>query len=322
MAASYAELSAKALTPQQVKATVDLSAVVLSYGVELTSVAGGEKLTGCCPFHDDETPSFSVWLTETGEWACGCWACPFGPTDLFGFIMEWEQCTFGTALAKAINLDPDDLPEPPDINTEPVVRAVVSLESILSRGTEIAAVQDLLDARGIDVPVDWLETEFGVVADGETVLIPHWVGMELIGIKRRSEYMGWKSIAARGSVFSHLYGTFRYPGCGSEDTVILCEGESDTWTVSYLYRSAIVAVVGLPCGVNAAPRDGWLKFIGDRDVLLLFDADPPGRTGRDQWASVLPGCVWTVDLPDGADATSVGRDGLYAALASPRLLHE
>jgi DNA primase len=307
-----------------VKEGVDLSALVLSYGVELTPVSGGEKLIGLCPFHDDTVPSFTVWWDDSRGWSCGCWACPFGPTDLFGFIMEWEQCTFSAALAKAINIDTDDLPEPPPINTESVIRATVSLGNILARGTETAAVGDLLVARHIPVSPEWVEDEFGVCADGGTVLIPHWAYTgegssslfpDLIGIKRRAEYMGWKSVAARGSEFSHLYGSWRYSGCDPE-TVILCEGESDTWTVSYIFRNLDhTVVVGLPCGVSAAPREEWRNFIGDRDVILLFDADNAGRSGADRWVDVLPNATWVAVLPADTDASSAGREAVGTAVA-------
>jgi hypothetical protein len=315
---NYAELSAKAaLTPSRVKATVDLSAVVLAYGVPLTPIASGEKLIGNCPFHDDTVPSFTVWLTEHGEWACGCWACDFGPGDLFTFLMAWHDCSFSEALNKATEIDPEDLPEPPPIRPESIIRATVSLDDVYARGTERAAVQDLLDARGVTVPARWVIDEFRVRADGGTVLIPHFdsSGEKLIGIKRRAEYIqGWKSIAARGSELSSLYGTFRWHGCKFNE-VIVCEGESDTWTVSYLWRGdSSTAVVGLPCGVGATPREEWLSFLKHKDVVLLFDADRAGYDGALRWCTALDGVstgTWVAVLPAGEDATSAGSDWVY-----------
>lgn len=314
---NYAALSAKAaLTPRKIKATVDLSAVVLSYGVELSVVGDSEKLIGICPFHDDTVPSFTVWKTEQGDWSCGCWACDFGPGDLFDFLMRWHECDFTEAMRVATSIDVDNLPEPPPINVERVVRAMVSLNTIYSRGTETAAVGDLLKAREIPVSADWVIREFEVCADGDTVLIPHWDRSHgrLNAIKRRAEYMGWRNVAARGSEMSELYGSWRDHGL---PTVILCEGESDTWTVSYLYQSCDTEVFGLPCGVAASPRDEWLELLKGRTVVLLFDADRAGVQGTYNWATALQGLTASTliaFLPDGTDATSAGSESTINAV--------
>ena len=314
MTLDYAALAAN--TPQKVKAAVDLSAVVLAYGVELTPITNGRKLSGFCPFHDDTRPSFNVWRNENGDWSCGCWSCDFGPGDLFTFLQRWHECQFGEALQLAVELRDGELPDPPPINIEPEVRATMSLDRILARGTECQAVSELLAARDILVPADWLDDEWGVCADGGTVLIPHWgLDNRLLGIKRRAEYMGWRNVAARGSEFTELYGVFRYRG--DRRTVILCEGESDTWSVSYWYRdNPDIIVVGLPCGVSATPRAEWLEFLQGHPVVLLFDADRAGREGAAHWRSALDGGsgVYTATLPDGTDATSAGDEIVYQAV--------
>lgn len=50
--------------------------------------------TGCCPFHDDSTPSF--WVNdEIGRFACfGCDASG----DVIDFVMKWENCDFHDAI--------------------------------------------------------------------------------------------------------------------------------------------------------------------------------------------------------------------------------
>lgn len=306
--AEYAEQSAQyGKVPSEVKITVDLSSVILAYGIALEPVASGDRLIGLCPFHDDTVPSFSVWQSEDWGWQCGCWSCDFSPGDIFTFLMRWHECGFAEAVGIATTLRATDLPDPPPINVEHEVRATVSLDKILSRGTEFDAVHDLLNARGLYVPAPWLKREFEICADGDTVLIPHWdyAHRNLIGIKRRAAYLGWKNIAARGSEFGSLYGIWRDEG---SDTVILCEGESDTWTVAYLYRDHDVEVFGLPCGAAATPRTEWLKELEGSTVVLLFDGDRAGREGAARWAEYLALIcpdVYIAALPEGFDATSV-----------------
>jgi DNA primase len=311
---SWAELAARATTtPAEIKAQLDLSAVVMSYGVTLTPLPGGEKLIGLCPFHDDTQPSLTVWRNERDEWQVGCWACDFGPGDLFTFIMRWHECGFAEAMQITLDLDEDDLPEPPPINKETVIRATMSIDKIMSRGTETAAVQELLRARNIRVPPTWVIEEFDVRADGDTVLIPHYgSGNQLIAVKRRSPELGWKNIAARGSELTELYGAWRLRSLAP---IILCEGESDTWTVSYAYQGVSVNVLGLPSGVSTTPRNEWIDLLtGWADtVVLAFDGDRAGRLGVVRWIDAIGGrCVnlRVAVLPDGEDASSIGPDGV------------
>jgi DNA primase len=64
----------------------------------------GKGFKGCCPFHDEKTPSFHVWA-ETGTWKC--FGCDKGG-NLFGFLMEREGLTFPEAarqLAKDAGIE-------------------------------------------------------------------------------------------------------------------------------------------------------------------------------------------------------------------------
>ncbi|SVE25009.1 uncharacterized protein METZ01_LOCUS477863, partial [marine metagenome] len=56
---------------------------------------GGRNLWGCCPFHNEKTPSFSV-LPGKGYNCFGCGA----KGDVFKFVMEYEGIDFGGAKRK------------------------------------------------------------------------------------------------------------------------------------------------------------------------------------------------------------------------------
>lgn len=54
----------------------------------------GKNLMGCCPFHQESTPSFAIY-TETNTWNCfaGC-----GGGDVIKFYEKLHQVDFQTAL--------------------------------------------------------------------------------------------------------------------------------------------------------------------------------------------------------------------------------
>lgn len=56
----------------------------------------GKTYWGCCPFHNEKTPSFSV-TPEKGFYYCfGCGAAG----NAINFLMNYEHCTFPEALEK------------------------------------------------------------------------------------------------------------------------------------------------------------------------------------------------------------------------------
>lgn len=304
----YAALAADR-DPQAVKAAVNLAAVVMHAGIDLEPLDA--RLVGLCPFHVDSAPSFAVWRwADTGGWACGCWACGFGPGDVFDFLKALHQCSFGEAISHAVELRDMDLPEPemPD-----PVKAIAAydLGSLLryASGSE-TLVEALVQGRGIDLTPDWLTEEWGLVGGDTEVLVPHYdADSRLIGVKRRWP-PSWTPVAARGSNFSALYGTWRDR---RRAHVILCEGESDAWSVSSWFPET--DVLALPAGAAARPSQTWTGQLTGRTVYLLFDADRAGREATSRWAEALADCtVLAVELPDGQDATSAGQSVVQLAV--------
>ena len=79
------------LDPAEIKAHIDLVSYVDKH-VRLVK-AGHDRFVGLCPFHDDHSPSMSVW--SDGRWKC--FACGAGG-DVFAFVMRWHECGFKDAL--------------------------------------------------------------------------------------------------------------------------------------------------------------------------------------------------------------------------------
>ena len=77
----------------QVRAASDLVAIVQET-VELKP--RGHEFWGCCPFHNEKTPSFSV---SPERQTYHCFGCGKGG-DIFSFIMEAEHLEFREALER------------------------------------------------------------------------------------------------------------------------------------------------------------------------------------------------------------------------------
>ncbi len=86
---------------ESVRQAVDITDLVGRYvGLKRS----GRSFKGCCPFHDEKTPSFHVW-PETSTWRC--FGCGKGG-NIFGFLMEREGLAFPEAirqLAKDVGIE-------------------------------------------------------------------------------------------------------------------------------------------------------------------------------------------------------------------------
>ena len=79
----------------------DIVSIILEY---VSLKRKGKKYWGCCPFHNEKTPSFSV-TPEKGLFYC--FGCQTGG-DIFSFLMQIENIAFKTAvklLAERANIE-------------------------------------------------------------------------------------------------------------------------------------------------------------------------------------------------------------------------
>ena len=132
---------------------------------------------------------------------------------------------------------------------------------------------------------------------------------EIVGYKTLSKSGGKR--AGAGSKMT-LYGSREHLRLLREDTepVIICEGESDTWVMTYLYGDNYT-VVGFP-GANQNIQEllgtydpsVWLE----RDISIVFDGDAAGTSGRTQvaeWLTARGADVSITPLPDNKDVADM-----------------
>lgn len=89
---------------EEVRSKNDIVDVVSQY-VKLTRK--GSSYFGLCPFHNEKTPSFSV---TPGKQMYYCFGCGAGG-NVFNFIMEYENYTFGEALKHLADRAGVELPQ-------------------------------------------------------------------------------------------------------------------------------------------------------------------------------------------------------------------
>lgn len=303
------EKASDAVDVNDLKSRADLVAVCSALGVDLEQ--DGERWNGLCPFHPDENPSFSVWYDHDAEAdRCGCWSCDFNTGDVYDFVQRRKSVDFKHAVAWVndfVEQNPNKRPEPP--SEGPAVDLAAYARNAIQTaqtGNQDVTTQLLAD-RNSRVPASWLLREFYVGEDAEEVVIPHMSsdGKTVTGIKRRV-YPDWRKRSVKGSKLHELYGSWRMEG---HDHVVVCEGESDTWTVAYHLRDKDIDVIGLPSGANQW-RDEWLLTLKDKIVTLLFDADDAGRAALKNWVSKL-GRARIATLREGEDATSTDPEIVY-----------
>lgn len=107
---------------ERIKAEVSLVRLVESSGVKLTR-KGKDELTGCCPFHDDDTPSLSVSVSKNLFRCFGC--------DVAGGPIDWTMKREGVSFRHAVELLRDGAAlDPP--SSSPVRATVRRLPSPVS----------------------------------------------------------------------------------------------------------------------------------------------------------------------------------------------
>ncbi|MBF9016095.1 MULTISPECIES: DNA primase [unclassified Oceanispirochaeta] len=137
---------------EEIKEKTDILGIVGEYS---TLKRKGDRYWGCCPFHNEKTPSFSV-RPEQGMYYC--FGCHKGGS-LFNFIMEVEGLSFIEAVRFAAEKAGVPLPEDAAESQEEVIqrnslkdlykRASGSFHYILMNNDQAAPVRQYLADRGI-----------------------------------------------------------------------------------------------------------------------------------------------------------------------------
>lgn len=286
---------------------LSIVAVAAGYGVLF-----GEDGLARCPQHDDDRPSMSWFTGDDGKQRVKCHACGWGG-DVIDLVRSFQEMTFPTALSFCQSLLDEGLtyeaPETPRADPETSARWAHACADAHSR-LQPELLAQIVPAEA----VSWVSKAFwlGHTGDG-TLVMPHVSPAGAVeAVKIRARDGGKRSMP--GSRLRNLYGIWHWQEL--PERVVLCEGESDTWVVSWLLRGRGIAVLGLPRGVASAIESEWVEQLDHRTVDLLFDGDAPGRRGMARWQAEIgdkTDCRALV-LPDGQDARSAPSGDVLALL--------
>ncbi|MCE7874508.1 toprim domain-containing protein [bacterium CPR1] len=338
----------------ELKARVDLAAVVRAYGVELA--ARGRNLLGCCPFHADDTPSLSV-NPKSRLWQCfGCHA----GGDALTFIQLKEGLTFPETVARMREFAGELPATPSRPTTRPgpttaedlVLPGGVSRDQILQRVTDHyrrtllqhhPARQYLRD-RGLADPQTW-ET-FGLgFADGSLASRFPSSGevreaLEQLGVMNgdgKERFRGCLVVPLTHPEFGlvglygraidqaaplkHLFlpglrrGMLHWQALQGSPTIWVAEGPLDALSLWQAGLKSSTCLFGL--------QPPWpdfeelLRRYGVREVRLCLDGDEPGQKALPRLASWFTGQglqCQTARLPEAFDPNRLLSDQGPAAL--------
>src|SRR3990167_5424097 len=217
-------------------------------GVTFSSESG-EEVTGLCPFHNDNTSSFSLNIT-TGLWKCFVSSCK-------GF--------HGGNYQQAVKLiTGKDLDEALGVPEEEVQRFHDALLK------DKVVVKWLEDARGLS-----METlkRFKLGLDDGRICIPIYHERKCVNLRRHAINKG---IKPKMLSYKLGYGSLRlFPEEGlSGASVLLCEGELDTILAIQLGFNAMSVTGGA-----GSWKDIFTSKLQGKQVDICYDIDQAGRDG-------------------------------------------
>lgn len=298
----YATLVRQAqMTPAEIKVALPITYIMDQAGYPVIEADDDGRLHCLCPFHSDSAPSFDIF---GNRW--GCYPCGFGgdALDLLGRFVE-PSWTFSQLIDWAGEL----------IARMPADWAASATAEFVKREFDPRQALTRVDASQVDDFVlhsiaehygwpdaTWLKDRWRVGSEWSQVLIPYYRrDGSLATFKRRG--VGTKALSAPGGKLC-LYGEWLDQDW--DKPVLLCEGESDTWTADRALGGTH-AVLGVPGAGWTPPSFSDLVCMEGRQVILSFDGDDAGRAGMKTWAALITeagGSPETWNIPDGQDIRS------------------
>ncbi len=278
----------------------------------------GVRFKAVSPFRNDKNPSLDIfWSEDQSQWRVGDFAESWqgDVLDLVQRLLEnthHRALKFKTIVDAGINYlkAQEDSgwkgPDPDDFITESFdyESALLRFSTATSRAPLLRFLADKSNKGELGiatVPVAWIQEQWKVVCDDETILIPYYKeDGSLPAYKWRMPEGGVRS-ASGSRLRGSLYGEWRE---ASGKSVLLVESESDAWTASYYLPQFHVLAMSAGAGTQYRPY----SYLKGKPVTLCFDGDAAGRAGMVKWAQSLidwASSVSVVPIPDGRDLSSL-----------------
>lgn len=306
------------------KASVDLVAVLQSYGLDLKS--SGKNQLARCPFHEDDKPSLSV-NPDRQLWQC--FGCQAGG-DVFNFVQQIERVDFSQALTivRRWNGQPNAEDREKRSKRAELMERLANLYHQAFWDAEVA--QQYLSARGLteretwqafrvgycdgklierfpnDGPVAELLREIGLVnAEGKE----HFRGCLVVPLMHPDRgVVGFYGRRLSGGERPHLYlpgprqGVLNWVALKSSQRLYVTESVLDAlslWQAGLREVTCLHGLSGLPADLKEL-----MKRHKTRQVVLCLDGDAAGQAALPRLTELLTGFdveVQSIKLPGGKD---------------------
>jgi DNA-binding MarR family transcriptional regulator len=230
----------------------------------------------CCPAHDDSEPSLHLSETPDGTLLWHCHAgCP--------------QDAVREALERLAGIQP--------ATARPIAPRRNAGRQPATAQAQLLTLATLANAKRVDAEklTAWHVRE---LPDGGIEILYLTREGELHAVRYRLALEGENRFKWRRGDTPILYGLWRLPEWGDADTIYLCEGESDTWTLWH----ADLPALGIP-GASMWKPEWWRNLWAFRRIVIIPDADQAGGQLVEKLALSCPDYlrerVQVLQLPEG-----------------------
>jgi DNA-binding transcriptional ArsR family regulator len=271
------------MTRRHTPERLTLDAILPRLRTKRISKRNGERhVLACCPAHDDSTPSLS--LTEKADGTL-LWKCFAG----------CSQDAVREALEQLARIQP--------ATARPIAPRRRQQQQPASDAPEMAqrlrnfGIAELADAKRLDAEklIAWHVRE---LPDGGIEILYLTREGELHAVQYRYALEGDNRFKWRKDDTPILYGLWRLCEWTGSDTLYLCEGTSDTWTLWH----ADLPALGIP-SASTWKSEWWREVEGFERIVLIPDADAAGRQLVEKLALSCPEHlrerVQVLQLPEG-----------------------
>ena len=288
-------------------------AQVLTHFGHSPEIIGRLRLSYLSPFRDDTNPSLDVFRSRSHEWRVGDFAEGWQGSSI-DLIQRFEPAwSNDQAIDLARVLYANQLASGVDYDTNAAMNQREFRWPNPNHDNRAANVWHYYYSQNHPClpPVGYLRTHFDIhVMANEMVWVPYYdIDNQIIGYKTLSRSGGKRAgVGSKMALYANRYTLSRLKY--SNDPVIICEGESDTWVMDYLYGEEYV-VVGFP-GANQNVQELLGVYENsvwtNRYIAIVFDGDAAGTSGRAQVAQWLydhGATVTLTPLPDNKDVADM-----------------
>ena len=270
------------LSGAEIRGLNDTVKTIESYGVVLKP-KNGHEMWGLCPFHKENSPSFSV-DTNTGQWFC--FGCKAGG-DVIHFVARMDGTNIGQAMKK---LTPEHLRVTPYVPPSTPPKQSASDQSL-------AALPEAPAAESKLVKTYQYTSDFGDVLYEVQRYEPGAKGKKK-DFKQRHKNSKGEWVWGMDGVLRVLY---NLPNVKKSPVCCLAAGEKDADTLNS---------IGLVATTNSGGECNWLDSYADylvgKELIIFGDNDETGRNHVKKVLASVQGKVKSARVcyvPEGKDVT-------------------